>query len=209
MAVEGAGVHRGPLAVGAVHKVGDDQVGVQLRVSGPAGEVVERRHDRPVRPDPRRGLSVAVMPTQRLTRLGLQVGPGFVDGCGVRGPNLVGDVRAGQTEHERHALRGGHGHVDPGPARVDPLTGMPHGFGVTVSSVRLAVDGVWVEPGRHGELAGAGRGHRRFFSVPAAAGAADESAVGRDHPWISEHVLDVEVLVAGNLLDRFEQRRRE
>ena len=206
--VQGAGVHRGPPAVGAMHQVGDDQVGVQLRVPGPAGGVVERGHDRPVRADPGRGLPVAVMPTQRLTRLGLQVGPGFFDSCGVRGPDLVGDVRAGQTEHKRHALRGGHCHVDPGPARIDPLTGMLHGFGVTVGAVRFPVDGVRVEPGRGGELAGAGCGHRRLVSAPAACGSANEPVIGRDHPWISEHAFHVEVLVAGNLLDRFEQRRR-
>ena len=57
-----------------------------------------------------------------------------------------------------------------------------------------------VEPGRGGELAGTGREHGRFVSVPPAGGAAHESVVGRDHPRVSEHFFGVEVLVACNLI---------
>ena len=111
-------------------------MGVQLRIPSTAGRVFKRGHDRPIRVDPCCRLPVAVMPTQRRTGLGLQVGPGLVDSCGVRLPYLFGDVRTGQSEHERHALRRRNSHVHPGPTRVDPLTGMLHGFGVPVGAVR-------------------------------------------------------------------------
>jgi hypothetical protein len=153
---QGASVHRRPPAVSAVHQVRDDQVGVQLRVPGPAGGVVECGHNRPVRSNAGCGLPVSVMPTQRVTGLRLQVGPGLLNRCCVRLPDLVGDVRTGEPEHKRHALRGGHCHVDPGPAHVDPFPGVLDGVGVAVGAVRLPVDGVRVEPGRGGEFAGAG-----------------------------------------------------
>jgi hypothetical protein len=205
--VQGAGVHRRPPAVRAVQQVPDDQMREQLRVPSTAREVVERGHDRPVRADAGSGLPVAVMPTQRIAGLGLQVRPRFFDSCGVRRPDLVGDVRTGQTEDKRHALRGRHCHVDPGPARVDPLTCVHHRFGVPVGAVRVPIDGVRVEPGRGGELAGTRCRHRCFFSARAACGSANEPVVGRNRPWIPEHVCHVELLVAGNLLDRFEQWR--
>ena len=57
-------VHRGPLAIRAVQQVRHDQVGVQLRVVGPGGAVLEPGDDPAVGADPLRALAVALMAAQ-------------------------------------------------------------------------------------------------------------------------------------------------
>jgi hypothetical protein len=100
--------------------VGDDDVGVQLRITSAAVVVVERRGDhpgdihlgdRPVRPgraDPRGG------------DLTLDQADDVVDGGVVRRHDLAAGVGVGEGPQRRHALRDREGEVVPGDRPTRP-----------------------------------------------------------------------------------------
>ncbi len=99
--VHGPGVDRRPLAVRAAQQVRHHQVGVQLRVPGPRGAVLERGHDPPVGADPVGALPVALVPAQPVPGDRLQVGQRLTDRGLVAGADRGRDLRLAEAEQRR------------------------------------------------------------------------------------------------------------
>ena len=130
MPVDRLGVDRGPLAIRAVQQVRHHQVGVQLRVVGPGGAVLERGDDPAVGADPLGALAVALMAAQPVPGDRLQEAHDLGHRGLVGGPDLQRGVRVAQPEQHANRLRRGDGDVDPRSAVVHPTPRELHGFGV-------------------------------------------------------------------------------
>jgi len=96
VAVDGLGVDGGPLPVRAVEQVRDDEVGVQLRVPGAGGAVLEGGDDPPVGGDVVGALPVALVPAQPVSRHRLQVAQRLTDGGPVRIPHRGRHLRVAE-----------------------------------------------------------------------------------------------------------------
>ena len=93
--VDGIGVQRAPLAVGSACRVDDDNVGVQLRVAGPARAMPECRRHEPVGTE----APSAGMATPHPARLAFQVVQSRPNGGLVRANDCAADL--GVAEHEQ------------------------------------------------------------------------------------------------------------
>ena len=123
-------IDRGPLAVGAVQQVRHDEVGVQLRVVGPGGAVLEPGDDPAVRARSGGALPVALVAAQPVPRHALEEADHLGHGGLVGGPDLQRGVRVAQPEQHADRLGCGDGDVDPGPAVVHPTPREPHCLGI-------------------------------------------------------------------------------
>ena len=207
MPVDGLGVDRGPLAVGAVQQVRDDQVGVQLRVPGPRGVVLERGHDPAVRLDPVGALAVALVPAQPVAGDRLQVRqrldrprPG-----GRREPPLA--TSASPSANSTLTDLGAEMVTSiPGRRTSTRRSGEPQRGGVPVGPVLRPVHPAHVDPGRSGQPVGPGRRHGRW---PAPARLVHPGLqTGEDRPVgrVREQVLDRHGLGRSPIPDRLDQR---
>ena len=105
-----ASVEGPPLPVGALGHVGHEHVGVEVRVTGPAGPVPERRDHETVDLD----LVHPVLPGTGPSRLALDVRERGVDRGLVRVANHRGRVGITETGEQRHGLRCPKSQVEPG-----------------------------------------------------------------------------------------------
>ena len=108
-------IQRPPDVIGALGHVGDEHVGVEVRVPGPAGAMPERRRDQALDLD----LVDPVLPGPRSGCVAFDVGERSVDGRLVRSGHGPGRVRVAEEGEQRHGLRGPERQVVPGdlPAR--------------------------------------------------------------------------------------------
>ena len=109
--VELAHVGGGPPPVGAADDVRDEDVGVQLRVAGPAGAMPEAGGHEPL------GLHqfLPVLPSTDVGGLGRQVVDHSGDGPVMRRGHDVTYLGRPERPQERHALRSGERQIEPGP----------------------------------------------------------------------------------------------
>ena len=128
-AVDRLAVQRRPAAVGPASHVGDQHVGVELRVAGPAGAVPEPGGDEPAAgqatgAEPGRGAAVCgpvVRPATHEAGLSFQPADRFVDRRVEGFDDLTTHQRVAQRVQHRHRLRRRERQVEP---RHPPLPGL-------------------------------------------------------------------------------------
>ena len=95
---------------------------------------------RPSVPDPFHHLTVAMVPSEAVPGLALQVAEGLLHGPVVAGLDQRGSLRIGQALQHRHALRRRGRDIDPDPTDVNPRPGLGKRRGEPVGPVRAAED---------------------------------------------------------------------
>ncbi len=116
--VQPVGVQRRPAAVRSLGGVLHQDVGVVLRVTGPADPVLERD---PQQPALGQGAVGAVVVAAHPDPMLLQVADGDLEGLAAGLGDLAADLPAASARQQRHALGAGEAVVQGGHPRIHPL----------------------------------------------------------------------------------------
>jgi hypothetical protein len=111
VAVEVAPIESGPAPVGALGQIGEQDVGVQRRVAGPAGAMTEGGTDEAL------GVTDggSAMTTAHVTGVTFEVLQGGVDGPVVAADDHLGRGLVPESPHQRHRLGCRQREFEPGP----------------------------------------------------------------------------------------------
>ncbi len=124
MLVEVTAVQRSPPLVGPPCHVRHKNMGVEMRVAGPAAAMPERGCDEPVTDN----LVDAVSAAPRPTRGAFQIAQRRANGSVVRGTDLCRHIEAAEAEQDRHRLRRLEREIEPRdvicPDPTQPDTGL-------------------------------------------------------------------------------------